>query len=112
VSRRVHVPLAGALGLLAELLDDVRPRRRPVAQYSATGSMHERIDHVVRKAVRVEGEWLRGDDAHQLPVARCRVLALRPLDEPACDRGSPGLWRATLERRALSVPGRCEVLPV
>ena len=35
VGRRVDDPLAGLLVLLAELLDDLRPRRRPVAEHAA-----------------------------------------------------------------------------
>jgi hypothetical protein len=35
-------------------------------------------------------------------VTRGRILALRPLDEPACDRGRSGLGRASLERLDVS----------
>ena len=53
VGGRVDDPLAGALVLLAELLDDLRARRRLVAEHAAAGAVHERVDHVVREAVRV-----------------------------------------------------------
>src|SRR5581483_8681322 len=42
VRARVDDPLAGALVLLAELLNDLRAARRPVSEHTATGSVHER----------------------------------------------------------------------
>ena len=63
----ISVPDAGRLPIHP-------PRRRLV---------HERVDHVVREAVRVRGERRGGDDAHQLPVPRRRVLALRALPRAA-----------------------------
>ena len=53
VGRRVDDPLARPLVLLAELLDDLGPRGGPVAEDAAAGLVHERVDHVVREAVRV-----------------------------------------------------------
>ena len=58
VGRRVDDPLAGPLVLLAELLDDLRARRGLVAEHAAPGPVHERVDHVVREAVRVGRERL------------------------------------------------------
>src|SRR5581483_2037381 len=97
VGRGVHDPLARLLMLLAELEDDVRPRRRLVPDHAAPGLVHERVDDVVREAVRIRRERLSGDDAHQLPVAGGRVLALRTLDQPAGDGGRTGLRRAALK---------------
>ena len=97
VGRRVDDPLARLLMLLAELLDDVRARRGLVPEHAAAGLVHERVDHVVREAVRIGRHRGRRDDAHQLPVAGRRVLALRPLEQPAGDRGSARLRRAALE---------------
>src|SRR5918994_313858 len=91
VGRGVDDPLARLLVLLAELLDDLRPGGRLVAEHSAAGLVHERVDHVVRKAVRVGRERLRRDDPHQLPVPGRRVLALRALGEPTGDRRRAGL---------------------
>ena len=56
----------------------------------------------MREPVRIERERLRGDDAHHLPVARRRVLALRALDQATGDGRRSGLRRAALER--LDVP--------
>ena len=102
VGRRVDDPLARALVLLAELLDDLGAGGGLVAEHAAARAVHERVDHVVREAVRVGRERLRRDDPHHLPVPRRGVLALRALDEPAGDRGRAGLRRAALQR--LDVP--------
>src|SRR4029077_16300965 len=51
VGRGVDDPLARSLVLLPQLLDDLGARRRPVAEHSTRGAVHERVDHVVRKAV-------------------------------------------------------------
>ena len=102
VGGRVDDPLARLLVLLAELLDDLRPRRRLVADHAARGAVHERVDHVVREAVRVRRQRLRRDDPHQLPVAERRVLALRALDQPAGDRG-----RARPAAGSPRAPRRC-----
>ena len=48
------------------------------------------------------GNACRRDDAHHLPVARRRVLALRALEQTPRDRRRPGLRRAALE--LLDVP--------
>ena len=108
VGGRVHDPLPRLLVLLAELLDDVRPGRDLVAEHAAAGLVHERVDHVVREAVRIGRHRDRGDDAHQLPVARRRVLALRALEQPAGDRGCPRLWRAALELHHVAEAERLE----
>ena len=76
----VDDPLPGPLVLLPQLLDDLGPRGRRVAEHAAGRAVHERIDHVVRESVRVRRKRLRRDDAHVLPVAGGRVLALRPLE--------------------------------
>ena len=57
----------------------------------------ELLDHLGREAVRIRRQRHGRDDAHQLPVAGRRVLALRALDEPAGDRGRVLLGRAALE---------------
>src|SRR5262249_10852842 len=106
VRTRVDDPLAGPLVLLAELLDDLGPARRTVAENAATGAVHERIDHLVGEAERVRRHRLRRDDAHELPVAGCRVLALRALDQAAGDRGRARLRRATFERLDVAQPER------
>ena len=105
----VDDPLAGLLVLLAELLDDLRPRGRLVAEHAAAGPVHERVDHVVREAVRVGRERRGRDDAHQLPVAGRRVLALRALEQAAGDRGRAGLRRAALERLDVAEAERLQV---
>src|SRR5262249_31709767 len=56
VGRRVDDPLSGPLMLLAQLLDDLRARRRLVAENAATRLVHERVDDVVRKPVWICGE--------------------------------------------------------
>ena len=106
VGARVDDPLAGALMLLAELLDDLRAARGLVPEHAAAGAVHERVDHLVREAVRVGRHRLGRDDAHQLPVARRRVLALRTLEQPSGDRGGPGLRRAPFQRLDVAEPER------
>jgi hypothetical protein len=83
--------------LFAEFLDDLGAARRLVAEHAAAGSVHERVDHLVREPVRVCRHRGWSHDAHQLPVTGRRVLPFRPLDEPAGDRGRAGLRRAALE---------------
>ena len=108
VGRRVDDPLAGALVLLAELLDDLRPRGGLVAEHAAAGAVHERVDHVEREAVRVGGHRLRRDHSHQLPVAGGRVLALRAFEQPAGDRLRPGLRRTAGQRHHVAEAERLE----
>ena len=108
VGRRVDDPLARLLVLLAELLDDVGAGRGLVAEHAAAGPVHERVDHVVREAVRVGRHRRRRDDAHQLPVAGRRVLALRALEQPPGDRRRPRLRRAALERHHVAEAERLE----
>ena len=98
VRRRVDDPLARLLVLLAELLDDLRPGGRLVAEHAARRLVHERVDHVVGKAVRIRRQRLRRDDAHHLPVPERRVLALRALEQAAGDRG-----RARHRRHAFEI---------
>src|ERR671934_1470924 len=95
--------------LLAELLDDLRPRGRLVAENPAPGAVHEGVDHVVREALRVRRERRRRDDAHQLPMPGRRVLALRPLEQPPGDGRSARLRRAPLERLDVAEAERLEV---
>src|SRR5206468_2019808 len=110
--RGVDDPLAGALVLFAELLDDLRARSRLVAQNTAARAVHERIDHVMRKALRVGRKRSRRDDAHQFPVPRGRILAFRALDEPAGDGRRSRLRWATLERLDVSEAERLEIRQV
>ena len=60
--------------------------------------MHERIDHVMREAVRIRRHRLGRHDAHQLPVAGGRVLSLRTLPQAAGDRRRARLRRASEQR--------------
>ena len=94
--------------LLAELLDDLRPARRHVAEHAAAGLVHERVDHLVREAVRVGRHRLRRQDPHQLPVPRRRVLAARALEQPPGDGRRAGLRRAAEERLDVPEPERLE----
>src|SRR6266446_4467422 len=98
--------------LLAQLLDDLGAGRRLVPQHPATRPVHERVDDVVRKSVRVGGHGLRRDDAHQLPVAGGGVLALRALEEPAGNCRSARLRRTALERLDVAETERLEVWQV
>jgi hypothetical protein len=109
VRGRVDDPLPGLLVLLAELLDDLRARRRLVAEDAATRLVHERVDHLVGEPVRVRRERRGCDDAHHLPVARGRVLALRALDEASRDGRRTGLRRTTIERHHVSETERLEI---
>ena len=108
VGARVDDPLARALVLLAELLDDLRPARRDVAEDAASRLVHERVDHLVREPVRVGRHRLRGQDPHQLPVAGRRVLAARALEQPPRDGGRSRLRRAAGERLDVAEPERLE----
>ena len=112
IRRRVHDPLARLLVLLPQLLDDLRPRRGPVAQHAAAGPVHEGIDHLEREAVRVRGQRLGGDDAHHLPVSERRVLSLRALDQPPGDGRCAGHGRAALQRLDVAEPERLQVWQV
>src|SRR6185503_3909797 len=94
VRARVDDPLARALMLFTELLDDLGPARGLVAEHAAARAVHERVDHIVRKPERIGRHRLRRDDAHQFPMTGRRVLALGALDEAAGDRRRAGLWRA------------------
>ena len=98
--------------LLAELLDDLRPGCRPVAENASARAVHERVDDDVRKPVWVRRERHRCHDAHQLPVPGRRVLALRAFQQATGDRGRPRLGRATLERLDVSKAERLEVRQV
>ena len=109
VGGRVDDPLPRALVLLAELLDDLRTRGGPVAEHTAARAVHERVDHLVRKPVRIGRKGDGGDDPHQLPVARRRVLALRALEQAAGDRRSTRLRRAALERLDVAETERLEI---
>ena len=84
--------------LLTQLLDDLSPRRRLVPKDSAPGAVHERVDHVVRKPMRIGRQRLRSDDPHQLPVPRRGVLAFGAFGQPAGDGGRARLRRAPFER--------------
>ena len=83
VGARVDDPLPRPLVLLAELLDDLRAARRDVPEDAVARFVHERVDHVVREAVRVGRHRLLRLDPHQLPVAGRRVLAARALERAA-----------------------------
>ena len=112
VRGRVDDPLPRPLVLLPQLLDDVRAGRGLVSQHAAGGLVHERVDHVVREAVRIGRKCLRGDDPHVLPVARRRVLPLRALEEPAGDCRCAWLRRASLERLDVAEAERLETRQV
>src|SRR5258708_24523847 len=84
--------------LLAELLDDLGAARRAVAENTTASLVDERVDHLVRKAVRIGRHRLRGQEAHQLPMPRRRVLAARSLEQTARDGGRARLGRASFER--------------
>ncbi len=104
VGGRVDDPLTRLLVLLPELLDDLRPRRGLVADHAAGCRVHKRVDHVVREAVRVRRKRLRRDDAHVLPVAGRRVLALRAREQTAGDGRRAGLRRAAFELLDVAEP--------
>ncbi len=108
VTGRVDDPLPRLLVLLAELVDDLGARRGLVADHSPPRPVRERVDDVEREAVRVRRKGLRGDDAHELPVARRRVLPLRAFEQPAGDRRRTRLRRATLELLDVAQPQRLE----
>ena len=109
VGGRVDDPLAGPLVLFSELLDDLRSRGGPVADDPAARLVHERVDHLVREAMRVCRERGRRDHAHHLPVTRGRVLALRALHQSPGNCGRPGLRRAAFQRDDVSEPERLEI---
>ncbi len=105
----VDDPLARLLVLLAELLDDVRPRRGLVADHAPAGLVGELLDHLEREAVRVGRHRLGRDDAHELPVAGRRVLALGALEQPSRDGRRAGLRRAPFQVRDVSEAKRFQV---
>ena len=112
VGRGVDDPLAGSLMLLPQLLDDLGAGSRLVPEDTTTRLVHEGVEHVERKAVRIGRQCRWRDDAHQLPVAGRRVLALRALDEPARNRRRAGLRRTALERLDVAEAERLEVREV
>src|SRR2546430_4298367 len=79
------------------------------AEDPAPGSVHEGVDHLVRKAVRVGRERRRGEDAHELPVTGRRVLPLRALRETTGYRRRARLRWAPFEREHVSEPKRLEI---
>jgi len=102
VGGRVLDTIHRALMFLAELQNDLSDGGDLVAQNASTRPVHERVDHIVREAVRIRRHRLRCHDAHQLPVAGRRVLALRPLDQATCDVRRAGLRPTTFERLDVS----------
>src|SRR5215210_9475787 len=102
----VDDPLPRSLVLFPQLLDDLGPGGGLVAEDAATRAVHEGIDDLEWEAVRIRWHRLRRHDAHELPVAGCRVLAARPFDQAARDRGSAGLRRTALQRLDVSKPER------
>ena len=109
VGRGVHDPLSRLLVLLAVLLDHLGSRRRLVAEHPAPRPVHKRIDHLVREAVRIRREGHCGDDPHQLPMSRSRVLALRALEQTPCDGRCTRLRRTTFQRLDVAEPERLEI---
>ena len=87
----VDDPLARALVLLAEPLDDLGARGGDVADHAAPGGRGEGVEQLLREAVGVGRERALGDDAGQLPVADGRVLALRALEQAAGHRRRRGV---------------------
>ena len=71
--------------------------------------MHERVDHLERESVGVRRQSLRRDDAHELPVAGHRVLALGALGEPPGHGRCARLRRAPLELLDVAEPERLEI---
>jgi hypothetical protein len=95
--------------LFAELLDDLGAGSRLVAEHPPASAVHERVDHVVRKAVRIGRHRLGCDHAHQLPVSRGRVLALRALDETARDGRRSRLRWTPLQRLDVTEAQRLQI---
>jgi hypothetical protein len=112
VGRRIDDPLPRALVFLAELLDDLCPRGGLVAEHAAAGPVHERVEDLEGKPVRIGRKGLLGHHTHELPVAGGRVLPLRALEETAGDGRRAGLRRATLELLDVSEPERLQVRQV
>jgi hypothetical protein len=112
VAGGVDDPLARSLMLLAELLDDLGPRRCLVAEHAAAGPVRERVENLEREPVGVRRKGLSSHHPHQLPVSRGRVLALRPLDEPARNRGRSGLRRAAGQFLHVAETERLEIREV
>ena len=84
--------------LLAQLLDNLGPGRRRVAEHRAPDRLLERLDDLRREALRIQGEGSLQDDAAHLPMPRGRVLARRALGEPAVGGPRRGLRRHALDR--------------
>ena len=109
VRGRVDDPLPGLLVLLAELLDDLGSGSGRVAEHTAPGLVHERIDDVVREPVRDRSGTAL---ASRLPCApsvpsscpspwNARAGARRPLERRVA-AGSP---RAAARSRARAPRG-------
>jgi hypothetical protein len=90
VLRRVEDRPAGREVLGAEVVDRVDPVVGPVAEERALGDALEHRHDVRREAVGIGRGRLLGDDAHELPVARRRVLARSEGVQAAVDRGLVG----------------------
>ena len=108
VGARVDDPFPRSLMLFAELLDDLRAARRPVAEHTVAGPVHEGVDHLVREPERVRRHRLRRHDPHQLPVADRRVLALRTFEQAARNGRRARLWRTPFERLDVPEPERLQ----
>ena len=112
VGGRVDDPLAGALVLLAQSLDDLGARRRHVADHAAPRGLRERVEQVLREAVWIGREGPRRHDPGHLPVADRGVLAERVLEQAAGDRGRRGRRRTALERQHVAETELLEVREV
>ena len=115
VGRGVDDPLARALVLLAEPLDDLGARGGDVADHAAPRGLRERVEQVLREAVGIGREGALGDDARELPVADRRVLALRALEQPAgrprAPRPAAGSPRAAARCRGRAPAGSAGCRP-
>jgi len=69
--------------LVAQLGDDRRAAGGLVADHAPARPARELRQQVGREAVRIGRERLRGDHAHQLPVAGGGILARRDFHQPA-----------------------------
>jgi hypothetical protein len=77
IAAGVNDEVAGADVLVAELLEDGRPRGRPVAEDPAAGAAPERVEDLGREALGKEGERFVDAQPGDLPVAGRCVLARR-----------------------------------
>lgn len=68
--------LAGLQMRPAIIQDDLRAGIGAVAEHTAPSGLCESVEHLCREAIRIRRQRMIGNQARDLPVPGCRILAL------------------------------------